>query len=620
MTISRSATMTTKQNYSGVEIQQLNTSSGLFFEEISYLKLYDADWNIVSKIDLSYFSNEINKIKITLQSVVELKVHIDQIPYNYSLNESNNILNEFINIVEEIEQYNHQWFSLPGFAPKKIQNKHRSKRAAISTIGTLSKSLFGTLDAKDGMILGEMLANLKQNGINQQKLSKMRTSILSTAIEEFTNITKEFDQQQQIIDKKLKSIKLHLRDFNLNLNSNSLKKSPLHSFYQISLVTYMSYEYRGLIDYLILTFQNFFKTQKLFLKSLTISQTRSSSSPYLISPKTLMNELKKIKKEAEYIDYSLPFEVKNENLALFYQMSVIFSQIIDGNLYIKYSLPLVRMQTFLLHKVTSFPYSIGKNLYSFLIPRNEFIAIDEKSDLFFITLTKKEVQECFRTHSDTLLCRNSFPIFNSNVHNNCELNILLKRNDTTACDIRVLNSTGDLCIKLEKPNTYLYNLPKPTKLKLVCPHKKSDAAFLTDAGIISIKEGCLITTPSITITAFQSIEKVHFKSEVAPMLEFHINISDEVDRIIKTYEYQLPSIEASNIIGDGQSKKLFSISSSINDLYKFEKYSKAKLTPKTMNEEIIWMIITIIICIAAITTFIVLKFGYKIYLTIWAAF
>lgn len=153
--------MTTKQNYSGVEIQPLNTSSGLFFEEISYLKLYDADWNIVSKMDLTYFSNEINKIKITLQSVVELKVHIDQVPFNFSLNESNNILNEFINIVEEIEQYNHQWFSLPGIDSEKYKNKYRSKRAAIDTIGTLSKSLFGTLDAKDGVILGEMLANLK---------------------------------------------------------------------------------------------------------------------------------------------------------------------------------------------------------------------------------------------------------------------------------------------------------------------------------------------------------------------------------------------------------------------------------------------------------------------------
>lgn len=234
-------------------------------------------------------------------------------------------------------------------------------------------------------------------------------------------------------------------------------------------------------------------------------------------------------------------------------------------------------------------------------------------------MTKEDVQDCIMTHSDTLLCRNSFPIFDSNVHNNCELNILLKRNDTTACDIRVLNSTGDLWIKLEKPNTYLYNLPEPTKLKLVCPHKKSGAAFLINEGIITIKEGCSITTPSITITAFQTYEKVHFKSETAPILEFHINISDEVDRIIKTYEYQIPSIEASNIIGDGQSKKLFSISSSMNDLYKFEKYSKAKLTPKTMQEDLFW-IVTIIIVIAAITTFIVLKFGYKIFQNIWTLF
>lgn len=111
-----SSTLTTRQKYSGVEIQQITSSSGLFFEELSYLKLYDADWNIIAKIDLSYFANEISKIMITLQSVVNLKTQIDQIPIAFAINENNDILNEFINIVEEIELYNHHWFSLPQFS------------------------------------------------------------------------------------------------------------------------------------------------------------------------------------------------------------------------------------------------------------------------------------------------------------------------------------------------------------------------------------------------------------------------------------------------------------------------------------------------------------------------
>lgn len=179
--------------------------------------------------------------------------------------------------------------------------------------------------------------------------------------------------------------------------------SSYHDLIQYSIISSMSIKYRSVIDYLILIIQQFLKSQKLFLKSLTISQVRSSNSPYLISPKILTNELKNIKKRVLPMNYALPFEI--DNLALFYQMSIIYSEIIDGKLYIKYTLPLVRLQKFLMYKITSFPYAINKhNLFSFMIPNNEFIGVDEQSDQFFITMTREEILGCFRTHPDTLLC------------------------------------------------------------------------------------------------------------------------------------------------------------------------------------------------------------------------
>lgn len=283
----------------------------------------------------------------------------------------------------------------------------------------------------------------------------------------------------------------------------------------------------------------------------------------------------------------------------------------------KYSLPLVRLQTFLMYKITSFPYAIYKhNLYSYLIPQNEFIGVDEQSDQFFITLTRENILGCFRTHPDTLLCRNSFPVFNTNSINNCELNILLRRNDTSSCDIRIINSTEDLWIKLEKPNTYLYNLPTPKNLKLICPNEKSESLEIQNAGIISIKEGCSVLSSSVRITGFQTLHKYHFKSVITPKLQFHINITYEVVRIVNNYGYQIPPIGVSNIIGDGQTKKLYSISSSINDLIKFEKYSLDKLTPRSMKLDLCW-ILMIIIIVTAIISFVVLKYGYKIYQRIW---
>lgn len=607
------STTSTLINRTAATIESLNSSSGLFIEEISYVKLYDAEWNIISKIDLSYFASETQKIKIIVKNLVDLKFEMDRVTYEFNLNETNAILNEFIKIVNEIEKYNHKWFSQTN---EKINN--RVKRAAFGPIGELSRALFGTLDEYDETNLEEIFEKLQENNIRNLNLSRMRTSILKTSVERFTNSSKILDQQTNNMNEKISEIKIFLSDlviskFNMK-NGGNLQYFGLS---QYSILSSMPFKYRSAIDYLILILQQFLKSQKLFLKSLTVSQVRSSNSPYLISPEILANELKNIKAKVLPMNYALPFEIENENLALFYQMSVIYSQIINGNLYIKYSLPLVRLQKFLMYKITSFPYAINKhNLYSYLIPHNEFIGIDEQSDQFYITLTREEILGCFRTHPDTLLCRNSFPIFNTNSINNCELNILLKRNDTSSCNIRIINSTEDLWIKLEKPNTYLYNLPMPKNLKSVCPNEKSESVEIQNAGIISIKEGCSVLSSSLRITGFQTLQEYHFQSVITPKLQFHINISYEVDRIVINYGYQIPPIEASNIIGDGQTKKLYSISSSINDLIKFEKYSVEKLTPRAMKSDL-WWILIIIIIIGAVITFVVLKYGYKICQRIW---
>lgn len=565
-------------------------------------------------VNLSYYTEEIHKLKIIVKNIIETKSEIDQISVKFRMNETDDILYELLRMLDDIQNYNHKWFSLnnSNIESTPVPN-YRKKRSLLPT-GDLFKFLFGSLSESDGEKYQAIYDELKKHSLEELDLSKMRTSILESSVEQFDNMTKKFNEKKQVIDVKINNIIQDLEAFKYNEKEINEEGWAFYRLHQLA--SQICQKYRSLVDFVILVFQQFYKNQKLFLKSLTVTQIGSSNSPYLITPKALFEELVKIQGKIIQRQITLPFEVKNENLGKFYQLSTIYSEIINGFLYIKYSVPLVSLRKFLLHKITSFPYSLDKrNLYSFIIPRYEYLAMDEDNNRFFITLTNKEIQSCFHTFTDTLLCKNTFPIFNTHLKSNCELNILLQRNDTSSCDLRIINSTADLWIKLEKPNTYLYNVPSKQRLQLICPNTKSSSAFIENAGIITLRKGCTVSSENVRITGFETIETINLRT-ITPPIEFHINVANEVNRIVKEHDFEIPQIDYSNIIGNGEIQKLYDISASINDLYKYENQTKQKTTPETIKNDLTWIFIVIAI-LFSITTIIVLKFGYVFYQKLW---
>lgn len=98
-------------NYSAAEIQLINSGSGLFIEDIGYLNFYESEWNIIFGMNLSYYAEEIQNLKVIVRSILSVKLKIDGIPMKYRLYESIEILDELVNMLEDVEKYNHEWFA-----------------------------------------------------------------------------------------------------------------------------------------------------------------------------------------------------------------------------------------------------------------------------------------------------------------------------------------------------------------------------------------------------------------------------------------------------------------------------------------------------------------------------
>lgn len=90
-------------NETAAEIQPLNASSGLFIEEIAFLTLYDAEWNWILGVNLSYYSEEIHNLKVIVKEIFKIKSKIDQVSVKYRINETNDILYELLSILDDIE-------------------------------------------------------------------------------------------------------------------------------------------------------------------------------------------------------------------------------------------------------------------------------------------------------------------------------------------------------------------------------------------------------------------------------------------------------------------------------------------------------------------------------------
>lgn len=95
-------------NFTAARIQQLTPSSGIFIEEIAVLHLSTAEWNIITNINLSFFSEEVEKLKQCVRDIYIIKLQIDTNIVEFAIKEPNNILIELSNMISEIENYNHQ--------------------------------------------------------------------------------------------------------------------------------------------------------------------------------------------------------------------------------------------------------------------------------------------------------------------------------------------------------------------------------------------------------------------------------------------------------------------------------------------------------------------------------
>lgn len=572
---------------------EIESNSGLYFEELAELQVSHSEWAFVTHVNLSYFNHEIDHLEKTVGNIQKFCDKI-RAEFTHDIPNSNcdHVVPQLHNSLEEIREYSTKWFTDRDYsAESRYENEfQRLRRKKRGFLGTMTKSLFGTLTEDEGQFYMEQINALKSRNIQQIDLNKKQTTIFQLTVNVLNHTMQSQSVQSLALQKYLDDLSFILRNVTSEISSA-----------QVSSVLFSKLS--EIMQYASLLIMRCREKQQYFFEAITTK----SKSLQLIPPRMFLKELERISLSVVSHGLLLPLALTRENLLKFYQITLTEGRIVDNSLVVRFSIPLVENRRFMLYKATSAPVrNTTDGSFNFIVPHNEYIAYDSVEEKFAI-LKHDDIKNCHRMHQK-LVCKQTFPIMAADNNFGCEINLLRNASTTSACDIRTANVTEELWVQLQQPNTYLYTLPKSVSVTILCSHSRTSLTP-QGTGIIAISQSCRIKTERVEIVAFQSMESKIFRS-LGVSSKFHFNASAEIGKAKQIKVLRIPDIKLSNAMNEENLKKISQIDGDLSNLQiqnEIEKASAMNVVKAAMNQsggfgQIVLGIAVITIAIAIIFT------------------
>lgn len=553
--------------------QEVSSESGIYFEQLGTVKTYHTSWKLITYVNLTTYNDDYNMINDIVKEIPRFCNNLIT-PTTCKAN-----LNNILQILEDINEYHINWF-----IPK--ENKFtRNKRGLLNIIGNIQKSLFGVLDENDALLYLEEFNRQREHDIIQDTIINKQTTLFQSVLNMMNSTLK--NQGHTINNLLLRIVRL---DGDYIRLKNQVIMNELFNDITIEL----------------LQFQN---KQRLLVEAISVGQN-NPNNPNLIPPKIFYNELRKIKNSITASNLDLPLALDQNSIAMFYHISTAEARIINNQLIISFTLPLINTKEFILYKSTSLPYKIMNDLYGYIIPVHDYVALDKFKD-FYIPITNSELEDCYQIDNENLICKETFPIMYARHTKICEINALRQELKSDNCEVRVSNITSEIWLHLKQPNTYIYTFPKPQTIYISCDNV-TETKTLSNTGIIHVEPGCVIKSDSLIITAFQIITTTLYRNIKTSMnfqnkiMNFMLNITNETIK-----KFKIPEINYPSIIEPGQNQELEAMSVSLNEIRKLEHELTNHITPIDFQSNISFLTyityITIIVVIIVIIRYIYKK-------------
>lgn len=437
---------------------------------------------------------------------------------------------------------------------KSLTRTDRTKRALIDIAGTVFKTLFGTLDAKDGEYYDTAINKVNSNEKELLNLLKQQSHVVQTTIANFNATVSSLNDDRTILNKNLKKIEIALEEsshqgFNLELKQSIEEQLSLIEI----MVNQLETEFSAIINAI------------LFAKSNILH-------PFVMTPIQLIKELRTTIPHLRGTSFVLPLEddfayqlLEHISIHTYYKSKRIIFVI---------SNPLVNLNVFPLYHLIPLPILKGHGNMIFILPTVEYLAISEDKSSYVIL---KSTDLC-KPANKFLICPNPDPYFSSHIRPICETKILFHPTSIPKeCDTRITSTPAEIWQKLKSSNSWIYVLPSQTDVTVTCSGSQSANFLLNGTGLISTKNNCKLYTSSTKLVS----ETTHFESPYKAIVpDFEIDIDNCCDQYQKklnktSIEFlSIPPVALNKESLNIASQKLNHIDNTIDQLSKESVFSK----------------------------------------------
>lgn len=245
----------------------------------------------------------------------------------------------------------------------------------------------------------------------------------------------------------------------------------------------------------------------------------------LVSPIELMEYLTIISNLTLPLGLELPTSIHMDNIPQFYRLIKCNSAIVNNSLLITFTIPLVHSELYTLYKTTSLPHRVGLGMFSYIVPSQEYLAIDQ-SRSEFLPLTGPDIEAtCVAVNYDNsnLVCRKTLSKVWSTSARSCEMDILRGAKELPNCNVQIRNFTTEIWIKLGQPNKHIFVFPNRRQLFVKC-HTVDEIIDHDGTAVITYSKDCQLRTNHINIYATNPLLFAYASS---PLNNANLNIDDQ---------------------------------------------------------------------------------------------
>lgn len=560
--------------------KQLSVPTGLYFEKISPVRVFNTEWHIVYHMNLTELQLEFNQIVKSVKdvknicSVLEQNYNVDptttehKLPSQFLTRECGSTYDQIDLMLDDIKAFNMEWFyDIP---------QNRTKRAPLSIVGQVMKAIFGTLTLEDATEYLKKFDTMTKEGQHQRLMIDQQTTLIKSTIQLLNNMNEE--------NKKLQNKTMQ----QLQLVNETL--TLLHNEYENTWINMeLQFQLQNLLLFVSMQLTSFQQKQKRILEAISFGSDTATVTPIILPPAILHNELDNIAKHVNTKNFDLPLPLNRQNMARYYQISSIRSRVVGDQLVMSMSIPLLTKKQYKLIKLTSFPNKLPTGLYNFIIPTHEYVAMDLFRESY-ISFSNAELANChdLRDYADNtqIICMQSSPLVKiSSERDDCGITLLSKNPKSLTCDNRLTNITNQVWIKLRQPNTYIGVFPQPQLVYIRCQNLPTTETLLSGTGIFTMKPDCQAKTDEILILA-HTVYKTEIYARLIPSLQPHWNLNTTISQLQMMSMHKIKQFDTPNVISHGQLDELKRFSDSILQIQNdFQKYFIKKQNVVSIDDQ-----------------------------------